>query len=305
LKNAIGPQAVCFALALLAAGCGRNDTLGSRFVKSQRVSAASGATLVVSRDESPELAGARLDIPPGALASDLTITLDLKLAAIAPGGQAAGPVAVFGPAGTSLAVAARLTLPFKLEDGQHLEHLAVRAADDRGHHADVGHAELEVDDQGGTVTLSVRALGEFEAEAHQACAVDSDCPGGLVCSSGECEDRQETDGGTPYYCTADSDCPAGFSCQHGECEVAGTDDHGGADGGGGNGDGGGGGCGGGYWSRCGRGGPCTADTDCATGLVCLAGQCEDAPGADGGSGKPCTTTSDCSHSQTCTNGRCQ
>src|SRR5687767_12768672 len=89
--------------ALLLAACQQEPSMNnvaSRYVKSVPVDPATGATISVSSAEHKELGGTRLLIPPGALGTKTTVTLEYGYDAIlATPGEAVGPVAIWGPSG--------------------------------------------------------------------------------------------------------------------------------------------------------------------------------------------------------------
>src|SRR5438128_2243082 len=89
--------AASFAVVLCRA-CNPTQTVGSRYVKSQTISASQGGALTVDSSESPELAGTKLVIEPGALAIDTEITLELGDKPITQGNdKSAGELALWGP----------------------------------------------------------------------------------------------------------------------------------------------------------------------------------------------------------------
>src|SRR5258705_8870717 len=91
------------AVVVICCSC-LSTEVGSRYVKSEQVSAANGKTLTVTNSESKELAGTKLEIGPGALPGDKQITLELGTSNIVTGNDtAAGVVAVWGPPGTIFA----------------------------------------------------------------------------------------------------------------------------------------------------------------------------------------------------------
>src|SRR5215210_3310785 len=93
--------AACIAVVLCCA-CTPTQQVGSKYVKSEKVTASQGATLTVSAAESPELAGTTLVIEPGALATDTEIQLELGTVSITDDGvKSAGPTALWGPRGTT------------------------------------------------------------------------------------------------------------------------------------------------------------------------------------------------------------
>ena len=102
--------AVVLAAAALAAvpGCDDSQLVASRYVKRLLVSAGTGGIIEIGADDSRELAGTRLVIPPNALAADTIITVELRTRPVSR--SPAGPVVAFGPPGTELRGEARLFL---------------------------------------------------------------------------------------------------------------------------------------------------------------------------------------------------
>ena len=106
-------NAVLAVVVSCIGACGPTKTVGSRYVASRLVNAANGDSIAVSAADSPELAGTVLKIPPGALADNTQITLELGEGNLTrTGTRAAGPVAIFGPSGTKFSKPVELTLPF-------------------------------------------------------------------------------------------------------------------------------------------------------------------------------------------------
>jgi hypothetical protein len=106
--------------------------VASTYVVTKEIKKAEGGTVKVTAAESKDLAGTRLDVPAGALGADTTITVAFQREAIAPTAEAAGPVAEFGPAGTTFSTPATLTLPFKLAGTQKAANLYVQVLEDDG-----------------------------------------------------------------------------------------------------------------------------------------------------------------------------
>src|SRR4051812_8527242 len=101
-------RVVGLAVAVAVFGCG--PVPDSTPVKSQHVSAASGATIEVSAADNPTLAGTKLEIPAGALASDTTITVALAATSLVASEDSAGPVTVWGPNGLKFSTPVRMTV---------------------------------------------------------------------------------------------------------------------------------------------------------------------------------------------------
>jgi hypothetical protein len=121
-------------VAMAAAGCQDREVVGSIVpVKSVPVTAASGAFITVTAEEDPVLAGVWLNIPPGSLPRDLTVTIER-------GGQdiastttlPAGPVVIVGPVGTQPSSRTTiLGLPLQQGTMSQRAFVEVREADGR------------------------------------------------------------------------------------------------------------------------------------------------------------------------------
>ncbi|MEW5742390.1 MAG: Dickkopf N-terminal cysteine-rich domain-containing protein [Myxococcota bacterium] len=194
---------VTAAVAVLCcAGCG-TTVVGSRYVKSQDVEASKGAVLAVTAEDSTQLAGTKLEIPAAALDADTTITLELGADSLVAEELVAGPVAIWGPAGTHFKQPARMTLPLnQLEAGEELS-IFVREAD--GRTFEIPASGVVVDAAAGTVSFDIAGFTRFQPLRRRPCTTNSDCRQGLACVNGRC--RPTTSG-----CQADSDCPPGFVC---------------------------------------------------------------------------------------------
>ncbi len=143
---------VALLLALAAAGCQDREVVGSVAGKGVLVLAARGALITVTAEEDPVLAGVWLRIPPGSLPHDLEIRIErggrnLAGAATLP----AGPAVIVQPAGTTLAIPARLRLP--VTPGTPTDRLFIEEEDSDGRRArlastlrpDSGTAEADID----------------------------------------------------------------------------------------------------------------------------------------------------------------
>jgi hypothetical protein len=174
----IGLMAYCSAAA-----CGTSSfNVGSKFIKSQSILAAQGGILSVGPSESATYAGTQIEIPPNALAQDATITVAEGIPVKLPtDGQVAGPVADFGPAGTSFSTQVLIRIPFVLS-GLGSSALEVQAvASDGTVIGTIANSALEIDAVHGTVSFLVSALASFGAIAvPPACGVGQspcNCPG--------------------------------------------------------------------------------------------------------------------------------
>jgi Cys-rich repeat protein len=292
-----------WTLAAALCSCSGNHLVGSRFVKSVPVTASQGATIVLAASDEPALAGTVLTIPPNALAQNTVITIDLGEKDVVSGAnqKAAGPVAIWGPAGTVFSKPVTMTLPFKLPSGATSTQLFVDVWEENGQHTTVPHWKIQkIESKSGLLTFAVNGFTTFQAgtESSTACRSDTDCQSGQVCINGACEDAQDggpADGGVicicpsgeycdsngncqpdPNQCGSNSDCQAGQVCIGGFCEVA-----------------------------------CASNSDCPNGGVCLNGVCsactDPVNGCADGGVPSCRSNSDCPVGEYCdpTTNTCQ
>ncbi len=170
---------VVLSATLLAFACG--NQAGSRYVMSENVTAASGATLTVSASQSAALAGTSLDIPAGALAADTRITLELGLDDLVASADVAGPVAIWGPAGTRFSKKARMTLPVSISAAPGELTVQVREAD--GREFELPSSAVTVAD--GRISFDVEGFTSFQPRRRTATACPADakvCPDGSTLS---------------------------------------------------------------------------------------------------------------------------
>lgn len=206
-------RAVVVVLCLaLVGGCNSDRVVGSSYLASGVVSAGSGGAVTVVSTEVPALVGTKITIPPGALAQDTEITIAPATKAAVPDGvQAAGPVAEFGPDGTTFAQPATMTLPFELPAGAAAEDLVVFALESDGTRLRIAHAHLSIDAAAKRVTFPVNGFTSFGCGIEGVeCTVDSDCSdssmdtsGQLACVAGKCVVREPD---PEAECTVDADC---------------------------------------------------------------------------------------------------
>jgi hypothetical protein len=197
-------------------GCSgpKSDTdMGSRYVKVVDVPSAQGASIVVTGRDSAELAGSRLDIPPGALAKDTSITLELQRQPLATddGSKPAGPVAVWRPAGTLFAGGAKMTLPFQMPEGHTAGDIIVQILEENGNRLRLEGEALAVDANAGLVTFTVRGFTRFQVLGRR-----NGQPGTGGNGVGQ-PDGGSSEVGTSAGCSASSECSPGYSCVQGSC----------------------------------------------------------------------------------------
>jgi hypothetical protein len=194
----------CTALLVLAA-CG-TQTVGSRYVKSENVTVSQGKVIAVSDKDSALLAGTSLEIPSGALSQDTVITLEVGIDNLVDTDDVAGPVAIWGPAGTRFSKPARMTLPLTVNESGDEIAILVREAD--GTESELPSSAVTIDAQGRAV-FEVSGFTSFQPLRRRACQTNATCGPRQVCRAGRCV--------RPTSCTANSACPTGQVCVNGTC----------------------------------------------------------------------------------------
>jgi hypothetical protein len=170
------------------AGCSTSQNVGSKYAKSQPVSATQGGTVTVTSADDPTLAGTSITIPPGALAKDTTITItEGDTISVPSGASLVGPVADFGPNGTAFSHPATITLPFQLAAGQSPADLGVVGVEGDGTVVVVDPSDVVVNASAGTLEFAAAGFTRFSA-VHGGGSVL--CPPGTAlcgcCGSGRC-----------------------------------------------------------------------------------------------------------------------
>jgi hypothetical protein len=164
--------------------CG--NEAGSRYVKAVTVEASKGGVIAVTGAESAALGGARLEVPAGALAQDTRLTLEVGLEDLVAQADVAGPVAVWGPAGTRFAKKARMTLPLTLSASAGAVTVTVREAD--GRQFDLPTSAVQVAD--GRISFEVDGFTSFQPRRASPVV----CPADVrVCADGSFVSRQAPD----------------------------------------------------------------------------------------------------------------
>lgn len=177
---------------------------------------ATGGTLSVTQGA---LRGASINVPPGALASAVTITMSEGAAPtmLAESVESAGGVLVMGPEGQTFATPVQLTIPTTSAATDVLTR-------------PLGGSEWTVvegatfDAERNVMVARVNHFSEFVPVRRRACATDASCPAGQRCVAGFCARGSSPDAGVvdaSPACRADSDCAAGQRCAAGVC-VAGS-----------------------------------------------------------------------------------
>lgn len=302
--------AVFSVAVVLGYACGTEQTVGSRFVKSELVSSARGGEIAVAPAEEPALAGAKLSVPPNALAKDATLTLELGMTDVSSAPR--GPVAIWGPSGTLFSTPAKLTLPLVLSSPDETASIEIVVEEADGRRFVIPNAELTIDAAGRFVTFPVKGFTRFQPGV--APARDAGSAGGSA-GGGNAAGGASAGGTAAISCRSDADCPSTHQCalrvpaQPGTCVLRPST------GGGTSGVGGG--------VAGGNAGGCTNNTQCSAGQTCVIrtlgtpGVCVGGgsgggnPGTGGGSSGVgggaaggntvigCTNNSQCAAGQTC------
>ncbi len=199
----------CCSALLVFAACG-TPIVGSRFVKSEAVSASQGKTIAVSEKDSAVLAGTSLAVPAGALAQDTVITLEVGLDTLLDADEAAGPVTTWGPAGTRFSTPAIMTVPLTVNQSGDELTILVQEAD--GTRFELPASAVTVDAQG-RARFAVNGFTSFQPQRRRPCTANAQCRSGEVCRAGRCRPAAT-------QCQADTDCAQGQACTSGVCQSA-------------------------------------------------------------------------------------
>src|SRR5438270_7918904 len=176
------------AVVAICCSCSPTSTVGSRFVKSQMVQASVGAVISVASSDSKELAGARLVIDPGALASDTTIQIEVGTMPLTDAtDKGAGPVAIWGPAGTKFSKPAHMVLPYVLPTGDSPDRIFVQVKEQDGTRFVIDHTVLNLDTAANTVAFDVHGFTGFQPGTNTPCMANNDCAQGQACINGVCK----------------------------------------------------------------------------------------------------------------------
>ncbi len=262
-------------LTVLAA-CG--TVVGSRYVKSEPVGAASGAVIAVSARESAALAGTTLEIPPGAMAANATITVEPGLMPLVASGEALSPVVEWGPSGLVFSTPATMTLPLNLSVADQASDLEVVVEEGDGTVKAISN--LTLDATRTLVTFKVDGFSSYQVRRrHHPCTTNAQCPASQTCVAGTCHTTQQ-DGGMSGACVSNADCGSTQRCVNGMCTLrcAFTPE------------------------VCGDG----LDNNC-NGIVddgCDDGGIDGGPPGDGGLGLMCASNANCLSGQVCVGGVC-
>ncbi len=211
-----GPGGLLWAWVPLAGfACEAKKDVASRYVKTVPVTATVGATITVSVPESRDLARTELVIPPGSLARDTTITLELGTKPITTiDSEPAGPVAIWGPPGTVFRVPATLTLP--VDPKKPIDGLVVEVREEEGRRSTIPEHQVTADSAAFLVRFSVSGFTWFQPARRAPCIDDFGCPSGRRCDNRRCVAVSDAGvDGNASRCANDTACPSGSRCSSG------------------------------------------------------------------------------------------
>lgn len=172
----------------LELGCVQTQTIASRYLKSQLISAPDGGGFTVLDTENEELAGFSLTIPPGALSADTQVTLEVGLDdLVAFPDSAANRVAIIGPSSVVLTRAATIGFPYVSESDEERYDIDVLRSGDGGQ-SRVAASDVFVDARTHQVTISTTNLGSFQVIQRHCISSETCAPG--VCVAGRCRGPQ-------------------------------------------------------------------------------------------------------------------
>lgn len=231
----------CTAALLVAAACNQTYPLASRYIKSVPVKAQEGALITVESQDSAELAGASLYLPPNALNGDTTVTVELGLENLSAAPDvAASKVVMWGPAGTTLRAPAEVVLPYALPAGERAAGLRVDKLLGNGQRIALDRVAFTVDGARHEVRFRTEQLAAFEVVVTH-CGEDHPCPegthcvegtcvapncgtqtchSGQLCCDGVCKTVDEGQHACPVpACGIERPCPDGQLCEAGSCHL--------------------------------------------------------------------------------------
>jgi hypothetical protein len=189
------PSRAILLLSSALAACSVSAEVGSAWLASQTVSPANGGAVVVTAAQSSALAGASLQVPPGALAEDAQIGVSPGATVASGDWLPAGPAVDWDPNDLALLAPVAFALPAVLPDGRSPDELLVVASGPAGDELLTG-PELMFD--GVLLHFSALHLGTFQAAVGKQCSDRDDCAPGDECDHGVCRPGEPADAGPPH-----------------------------------------------------------------------------------------------------------
>jgi len=301
-------------LSALACSTDEPADLGSVHVKSALIEAAAGGSIeVTALDDYAPFIGTKLQVPPGALAADTKITIDVYSNSLMDeDADAVGPAVEFGPSGTTFSEPVQVTLPLTEGLDAELARVYVRHGD--GTREVLLAEQITVDAANNVLRFSVQHFTTYHPGRARGACRHVTCPSGQTCRGGQCQGAGACTQaecspapGAPNYTCPDGTI-AGPVCERSAAGVCG-------------------------WNFVNCSGACQADADCARGEQCINGSCAvSTEGCGGGAAcgagqyccnpscgicaplggsctqqvcaSACASDSDCAASESCVNGQC-
>lgn len=181
----IQPSLALF-FALVGCGKGGQVLLGSVHVKSSLIEAGTGGRLAVLPEDSADLAGTLVQIPPNALSQDTKITIGVARdsSILHDDGEPAGIAVSFGPDGTTFATPARITIPFGVI--RDLRRVRIYARQANGATSVLLPNQLFLNMGEKLVSFDVQHFTDYQCgNASDACT-GVRCADNVTCRNGEC-----------------------------------------------------------------------------------------------------------------------
>ncbi len=191
------------SLAWATVACGDEAMeLGSRYLKSQTIVASAGGGFEVTDADSTAFSGVAIQVPPGALPEDTTITVAPSADLTASDDvEWVGPAMEFGPAGLVFSTPATVTLRVDSGLGENEPAVRVVSADGTSEWIDAALIDINTD---GTWSFPVNHFTRFQPGRRQVvvrggptCRTDADCGAGESCVFGGVCAEVTVDNGTP------------------------------------------------------------------------------------------------------------
>lgn len=174
-------------LSALACSTDEPADLGSVHVKSALIEATAGGSIeVTASDDYAPFIGTKLEVPPGALAADTKITIDVYSDSLMDeDADAVGPAVEFGPSGTTFSEPVQVTLPLTEGLDAELARVYVRHGD--GTREVLLAEQITVDAANNVLRFSVQHFTTYHPGRARGACRHVTCPSGQTCRGGQCQ----------------------------------------------------------------------------------------------------------------------
>ncbi|CAN0551326.1 unnamed protein product, partial [Laminaria digitata] len=156
-------------------------------VKSALIEATAGGSIeVTALDDYAPFIGTKLQVPPGALAADTKITIDVYSDSLMDEeADAVGPAVEFGPSGTTFSEPVQVTLPLTEGLDAELARVYVRHGD--GTREVLLAEQITVDAANSVLRFSVQHFTTYHPGRARGACRHITCPSGQTCQGGQCQ----------------------------------------------------------------------------------------------------------------------